>query len=677
MPDVSSYLPWGAPREMRRDDRVMVAIAGAAALCAVLDIARFGFASALDYVVYLAIGSAAVAQAARAARAATGASRRAWMLIAAGFGLRLVGGLAWSWAADRERPIFPALGLTALAVVGAGLVAFPRARLAGRDARRAWLDMATVIVGSALVVWFLSLGPYLRAIGETGARFDSDLYTFAHSVLIMVTGVVALRTSSVASRLAASWLLTSFVVRLVPDLLLWFSPGEPDLAPFHTIAISWDLSWWLVWAAARAAERAEARAPAPIARHESGSIPLAFLLGALLVLVVQLVHGGTEVALLAIGSATLTVLLVARQGVELDERDELVARVTREGERFRALLLHAYDAVAILGRDGSALFVSPATERLFGAELTRRPADQLLELVHPEDRPRARRAFARQGAGLQALRLRIRDVRGQYRTFEGHLHDQRDDPRIAGVVLHGIDRSREDRLAEGLEATQPLEALGILAGGLAHDVNNILTVVASHAELLGDDAHVPAASRADVTAIAAASDRARLLTAGLLTLSRRKEGAAGLIAVPEFVAARAEGLPLDIAPTETPLHVWAAAEALTQVVDAVLEVAAQEARGRPIGVRLDERDLEDAEADAMLLEPRRYVAVSVGTGAAAGIESVMEAVRTVTGDEWDLAPGDLALLIALAACRELGGTLVRERHRDGHRLVLLLPAAYQ
>lgn len=671
---------------LRPIDRAVAAMVLAYLLLGAVGASRWEQALALSTVLYLSLGFATIVQSALAARAAQpGRERLGWTLLTLAVSARLSGGFIWGLlglAPGTEPPWLTALQLSYLAFTVPGLLVFPSSTWRGRDQLRARIDVATVLIGSLLVSWFLALGPLLGSPDLATAPLDDRLYAFGDSITVVLAAVLHLRSTSPAVRAAAQWLLLAFLLRLLPDLLIWRGGDPADFSAFAFIDQVWYLVWALLWLAARTAvrtPRTEPSKPARRERYRSGIVPLLFLVAALVVLLRTLVLGRTgEAAFYALGSAALTLLLLARQGVEFAERDRLTQRLDWERDRFAALLHHAYDAVALIGLNGTLRYASPSTFRLFGDQLPALGGEGLLELVHPDDRENLLAAFGEGGAPTRAIRLRARDRDGRWRTFEGHLSDHRADPMINGVVLHGIDRTRERRLNEGLQDTQPLEALGVLAGGLAHDLNNILTVVASHAELLENDSALDARARGDVAGISAASERARSLTRGLLTLSRRKDVGAAVLDLAAVARDRhRDGDPVEEAPGII-AQVRATPEALLQVTDALLEVGRDEARGRAVNVRVEERVLDEATAGPWRLEARRYVVLSVGTGRAADPpEVVEEAVRTVAGDEWDLAPGDLALLIALAACREIGGTVLRERRGEDSRLVALIPAVHQ
>jgi PAS domain S-box-containing protein len=92
------------------------------------------------------------------------------------------------------------------------------------------------------------------------------------------------------------------------------------------------------------------------------------------------------------------------------------------------------------------------------------------------------------------------------------------------TLLLGLfrDITEHKRLEEQLRQSQKMEAIGQLAGGVAHDFNNILMVIQGHASLLRDAAKRSGTTSASAEQISQAAERAAGLTRQLLTFSRRQ-----------------------------------------------------------------------------------------------------------------------------------------------------------
>jgi two-component system cell cycle sensor histidine kinase/response regulator CckA len=92
-----------------------------------------------------------------------------------------------------------------------------------------------------------------------------------------------------------------------------------------------------------------------------------------------------------------------------------------------------------------------------------------------------------------------------------------------GVVVYTVrDLTIQTRLEEQLAQSQKMDAVGQLAGGIAHDFHNLLTVIMSYGSLLLGDLDEADPRREDVQEIANAAARASGLTRQLLAFSRKQ-----------------------------------------------------------------------------------------------------------------------------------------------------------
>ena len=144
--------------------------------------------------------------------------------------------------------------------------------------------------------------------------------------------------------------------------------------------------------------------------------------------------------------------------------------------------------------------------------------------VHPDDFKRMRgRPFAEAFMdGTSEYRLKHRD--GRYRWLREEQRVTRNsDHKPVAVVGAWLDITDSRQLEQQLQQSQKLQAVGQLAGGVAHDFNNILTVILAEAgELLSTASPRSATDLESIEEIRKAGERAAALTRQLLTFSRRQ-----------------------------------------------------------------------------------------------------------------------------------------------------------
>ncbi|HEV8304399.1 MAG TPA: response regulator [Gemmatimonadales bacterium] len=212
-------------------------------------------------------------------------------------------------------------------------------------------------------------------------------------------------------------------------------------------------------------------------------------------------------------------------GRSREEKTAAEAALRASEQRFRALVEHSWDAIALFAADGTILYGSPATSRILGYELPAFVGRNAFELIHPDDREAV---VARLTEAMMHPRVRV-DVSarvlhrdGSWRYLEGIFTNLLDDPSVGAIVNNYRDVSERRSLQEQIIQAQKMEAVGRLAGGVAHDFNNILTAIGGYTDLLLADLAPDDPRRHDVDEIHRAAERAAALTQQLLAFSRRQ-----------------------------------------------------------------------------------------------------------------------------------------------------------
>lgn len=211
-----------------------------------------------------------------------------------------------------------------------------------------------------------------------------------------------------------------------------------------------------------------------------------------------------------------------------EQRRRSFARLALQGAIQRAVFESSSATIALKDLQHRYVLVNHAAELAMGM-----PREQILgrtpsEVLRPSD-----------AAVVQAHDLRVLE-RGEPLTFEEPLHvggevrhylmtrfpvrDEKGEIRYVGYI--GRDDTLERELSSRLQRLTRVEVMGQLAAGLAHDVNNLLTVIVTNAAVLQEGSS-PSDAAALVAEVGDAGKRAARLTGRLLALGRRKPASGG------------------------------------------------------------------------------------------------------------------------------------------------------
>jgi PAS domain S-box-containing protein len=165
--------------------------------------------------------------------------------------------------------------------------------------------------------------------------------------------------------------------------------------------------------------------------------------------------------------------------------------------------------------------------RLFGLNPEDRmsTADEFLARVHPEDRAmvaEARRNLLENGGELDLeFRVVLRDGRIIWMADQGEVRRNAEGLPLylAGVCTEVTERRMAE---ERLRQAHRMESVGRLAGGVAHETNNQMSVVLGAADFILTQNDIPEAIRTDVEFIREAAQRTAAVTGQLLAFSRRQ-----------------------------------------------------------------------------------------------------------------------------------------------------------
>lgn len=232
-------------------------------------------------------------------------------------------------------------------------------------------------------------------------------------------------------------------------------------------------------------------------------------------------------------------LLPVRKAVRthrLEIQNRRLQQHLKESEsRFRQVLENAADVIFQVDmRTGDFEYVSPSSQEVLGLspdEVRQRGTRGLLELV---DMPEAEQLLHLEEKDMRNAELRFRNVLRGPRWLSINASVVRDPesgrPRAAvGSVRDVTDlrlmKEREREYRQALDRAARMQSLAVLAGGVAHDLNNILMPILTlpgviRDELVAGNQPIPGTLDEDLAVIARSGQRAASIARDLLSLSR-------------------------------------------------------------------------------------------------------------------------------------------------------------
>lgn len=214
------------------------------------------------------------------------------------------------------------------------------------------------------------------------------------------------------------------------------------------------------------------------------------------------------------------------------ERQQAWQTVVDSEKRFHQVISAAHIPLAIIGKENTVQFINQKFTELFGYSLNEIPTvEAWLQLAYPNRQVReeiaekwraAMRQTEKKGESIEEFPITIVCKNGEERLVElsttavgqwrlATFHDLTEQKKAA----------EENQLLEAkLHQAQKMEAIGMLAGGVAHDLNNILSGIVSYPDLLLMQLPQDSQLRQPIQSIQDAGKRAAEVVADLLTLAR-------------------------------------------------------------------------------------------------------------------------------------------------------------
>jgi len=215
-------------------------------------------------------------------------------------------------------------------------------------------------------------------------------------------------------------------------------------------------------------------------------------------------------------------------GMDITEQTLAEQALRKSEAQYRELVQSANSIIIRMNTKGTCTFINDFGEKFFGYAKEELIGQNTLGTIVP--------LTDSSGRDLSTLIKNITDNPEQYTSTENEnicKNGQRvrvtwtnkvivdPDGEAVELLCIGNDNTEQKRLEKQLQRAQKMEAVGMLAGGVAHDLNNILSGVISYPELLLMDLDEQSALWEPILKIKDSGEKAAAIVQDLLTLARR------------------------------------------------------------------------------------------------------------------------------------------------------------
>ena len=216
---------------------------------------------------------------------------------------------------------------------------------------------------------------------------------------------------------------------------------------------------------------------------------------------------------------------------EIEERKEVARALKRSEEKYRELANSLPQVVFEADENGTVTFANRNAFKVFGYDNTDFENQfNLLDMIVSDERKKASENLKKILAGDKSKGSEYTALRKDGSTFPilSHTEAIKKDDKLVGLLGVVIDLTRqklEEKNQRNLEAqlqrAQKMEALGTLAGGVAHDLNNILSGIVGYPDLLLMQLPEDSPFRKPILTMQESGKKAAAIVQDLLTLTRR------------------------------------------------------------------------------------------------------------------------------------------------------------